>query len=105
MATARPFAYNPSQTIIPGVSLFGYLSVADIGTVLNPNGSILFNSSPSQYLSIPNNTGFTQNQAFTKECWFYPTTLNGGYVWAMLQTNFLCVEYRNNGKFLIDGII
>ena len=102
MATARPFAYNPSQTIIPGVSLFGYLSVADIGTVLNPNGSILFNSSPSQYLSIPNNTGFTQNQAFTIECWFYPTTLNGGYVWAMLQTNFLCVAYRNNGKFIID---
>jgi hypothetical protein len=32
MATARPFAYNPSQTIIPGVSLFGYLSVGDIGT-------------------------------------------------------------------------
>lgn len=32
MATARPFAYNPSQTNIPGVSLFGYLSVGGIGT-------------------------------------------------------------------------
>lgn len=67
-----------------------------------PNGSILFNSSPAQYLSIPNNTAFTQNQPFTIECWFRPTSYTGGYVWAMLQHNFYTVTYRNSGKFVID---
>ena len=32
MSTSRPFAYNPSQTNIPGVELFGYLSVGPIGS-------------------------------------------------------------------------
>jgi energy-coupling factor transporter ATP-binding protein EcfA2 len=65
------------------------------------NGSIRFTSTPSQYLSIPNSSAFTQNQAFTIETWFYPTSNTGGYVWAMLQQNFLTVKYSGN-KFIID---
>ena len=103
MAISRPFAYNPSLTPISGATQTGNLAIATSSTALsNTNGSVLFNSSPSQYLSIPNNVGFTQNQPFTIECWFYPTTLQGGYVWAMLQPNFLTVVYRNSGKFVID---
>ena len=103
MAISRPFAYNPSLTSISGATQVGNLAIATSSTALsNTNGSILFNSSPSQYLSVPNNTGFSQTQPFTIECWFYPTTLQGGYVWAMLQPNFLTVVYRNSGKFVID---
>ena len=103
MATSRPIAYNPSLVPISGATQVGNLVIATNSTALsNTNGSILLNSSPSQYLSIPNSTGFTQNQAFTIECWFRPTNLQGGYVWAMLQTNFLTVAYRNSGKFVID---
>ena len=65
------------------------------------NGSVQFTSTPSQYLSIPNSTAFTQNQAFTIETWFYPTSNTGGYVWAMLQPDFLTVKYSGN-KFIID---
>ena len=31
------------------------------------NGSVLFNTSPSQYLSIPNNVAFVQTGGFTIE--------------------------------------
>lgn len=75
-----------------------------ISVIMPPptTGSVLFNTTPTQYLSVPNNAAFTQNQAFTIETWFYPTTLNGGYVWSMLQNSFLCVTYRNSGKFVLD---
>jgi hypothetical protein len=91
-----------SITFGAGITI-GQGIVAGVGTPVAPtNGSIQFTSSPSQYLSIPNNAAFTQNQAFTIETWFRPTTLTGGYVWAMLQPNFLTVTYRNSGKFVID---
>ena len=65
------------------------------------NGSVLFNATPTQYLTVPNNAAFTQNQAFTIETWFYPTSTTGGYVWSMLQTNFLTLRY-NSSQFVID---
>ena len=67
-----------------------------------PTGSVLFTTTPSQYLTVPNNAAFTQNQAFTIETWFRPTNITGGYIWAMLQTNFLNVAYRSSGQFQID---
>jgi hypothetical protein len=67
-----------------------------------PTGSVLFTTSPTQYLTVPNNAAFTQNQAFTIETWFRPTNITGGYIWSMLQVNFLTVTYRNSGKFVID---
>ena len=67
-----------------------------------PTGSVLFTTTPSQYLTVPNNAAFTQNQAFTIETWFRPTNITGGYIWAMLQTNFLGLAYRASGKFQID---
>jgi hypothetical protein len=76
-------------------------TVTSISTAVS-NGSVLFNTSPSQYLSIPNNAAFVQTGGFTIECWFYPTTLNGGYIWSMLQPNFLTLTYRNSGQFIID---
>jgi hypothetical protein len=54
------------------------------------------------FWTIPNNIAFTQNQAFTIETWFKPTSYTGGYIWSMLQSNFLNVAYRNSGKFEID---
>lgn len=77
----------------------GYLGRASVPAA---SGSILFNTSPSQYLSVPNNTAFQQNTPFTIECWFYPTALTQSYVWAMLQHNFLTVSYRNAGQFVVD---
>ena len=41
-------------------------------------GSVLFSTSPTQYLTVPNNAAFTQNQAFTIETWFRPTNITGG---------------------------
>jgi hypothetical protein len=69
---------------------------------INTSGSVLFTTSPSQYLSVPNNVAFTQNQAFTIETWFYPTNITGGYIWAMNEPNFLTVKYASSGKFQID---
>ena len=76
----------------------GYVPVF---TSSNVNGSALFTVTPSQYLSIPNNAAFTQNTAFTCECWFRPTNVTGGYVWAMLQRNWICVKYSGS-KFILD---
>ena len=67
-----------------------------------PTGSVLFTTTPTQYLTVPNNAAFTQNQPFTIETWFYPTNITGGYIWAMLQPNFLTMTYRSSGKFQID---
>ena len=67
-----------------------------------PTGSVLFTTSPTQYLTVPNNAAFTQNQAFTIETWFRPTNITGGYIWSMLQVNFLTMTYRSSGKFQID---
>jgi len=83
----------------PGINIGGGISVTATPAT---TGSVLFSTSPSQYLTVPNNTAFTQNQAFTIETWFYPTNITGGYIWSMLQVNFLTVTYRNSGKFIID---
>lgn len=85
---------GPGWTIGPGWSIQG-------GAPVLVNGSALFNATPTQYLTVPNNAAFTQNQAFTIETWFYPTSTNGGYVWAMLQTNFLTLKYTAS-QFVID---
>ena len=94
---------------LPGIAIGAGINIGAgifIGTGTPPvpptTGSVLFNATPSQYLTVPNNAAFTQNQAFTIETWFYPTNITGGYIWSMLQVNFLTVTYRNSGKFVID---
>jgi hypothetical protein len=57
-------------------------------------GSFQFTTTPSQYLSIPNSTAFTQNTAFTYELWYYPTSTNSGYLVAMLQSNWITVKWN-----------
>jgi hypothetical protein len=57
-------------------------------------GSFQFTTTPSQYLSIPNSTAFTQNTAFTYELWYYPTSTNSGYLVAMLQHNWITVKWN-----------
>ena len=57
-------------------------------------GSFQFTTTPSQYLSIPNSTAFTQNTAFTYEFWYYPTSTNTGYLVAMLQSNWITVRWN-----------
>jgi Concanavalin A-like lectin/glucanases superfamily len=92
-----------SIVIQSGITIQGGITIgASNAPIILVNGSAQFTVTPTQYLSVPNSTAFTQNQPFTIECWFYPTTLNGGYVYAMLQPNFLCVTYRNSGKFVLD---
>ena len=88
-------------SIGPGWSIGAGWSIQGGAPVL-VNGSVLFNATPTQYLTVPNNAAFTQNQAFTIETWFRPTNITGGYVWSMLQPNFLTVTYRNSGQFIID---
>lgn len=94
---------------LPGIAVGGGINIGGgifMGTGTPPTppttGSVLFNSTPSQYLSVPNNAAFTQNQPFTIETWFYPTDITGGYIWAMLQQDFLGLAYRASGKFQID---
>ena len=65
-------------------------------------GSVLFNATPTQWLSIPNNAAFSQDTAFTYEGWFYPTSLTACYPFIMLQNNWIGVTYRNSGKFILD---
>ena len=60
-------------------------------------GSFQFTTTPSQYLSIPNSAGFTQNTAFTYELWYYPTSTNGGYIVAMLQHNWITIKWAAGG--------
>lgn len=60
-------------------------------------GSFQFTTTPTQYLSIPNNAGFTQNTAFTYEFWYYPTSTNSGYLVAMLQPNWLTLQWSRHG--------
>jgi Concanavalin A-like lectin/glucanases superfamily len=92
-----------SIIIEQGITVQGGITIgAGAPPVVLVNGSAQFTITPTQYLSVPNSAAFTQNQPFTIECWFYPTTLNNGYVWAMLQHNFLTVTYRNSGQFVID---
>jgi hypothetical protein len=57
-------------------------------------GSFQFTTTPSQCLSIPNSTAFTQNTAFTYELWYYPTSTNTGYLVAMLQSNWITVKWN-----------
>ena len=60
-----------------------------------PNGSVLFTTTPTQWLSVPNSTAFLQQQPFTYEGWFYPTNAtNTQYLWQMLQQNWIGVSYK-----------
>ena len=86
--------------ITPGFSSFNGVSLLDTPGPLT-YGSMLFNATPTQYLTVPNNAAFTQNQAFTTECWYYPTSTGTGYVWSMLQHNFLTLKWLG-GQFQID---
>jgi len=93
----------PGIAIGPGITVGGGIFMGTGTPPVPPTtGSVLFSTSPTQYLTVPNNTAFTQNQAFTIETWFYPTNITGGYIWAMLQTDFLTLAYRSSGKFQID---
>ena len=85
-----------------GIQMGDGLVVGSYSTsiLVNP-GSVLFNASPSQWLSVPNSSAFTQNQPFTIECWYRPTSTTTSYVWAMLQTNFLTLKWENN-NFKLD---
>ena len=89
--------------VITGTSIIGGTTI----TVPPPpppapsNGSILFNATPTQWLSVPNNTAFVQTGGFTIECWFRPTSTGAGYIWAMLQHNFLTCKWLG-GQFVID---
>ena len=85
-------------TIGPGINFGPGITVAMPPAT---TGSVLFNATPTQYLTVPNNAAFTQNQAFTTEAWYYPTSTGGGYVWSMLQTNFLTLKYTAS-QFQID---
>ena len=91
-----PIVIEQGITVGPGVAI-GPGSVPATG----PNGSLLFNATPTQWLSVPNNTAFVQTGGFTIECWYYPTSTNRGYVWAMLQHNFLTCKWIG-GQFQID---
>lgn len=81
----------------PGINIGAGITIAMPPAT---TGSVLFNTTPTQYLSVPNNAAFTQNQAFTIETWYYPTSNGGGYVWAMLQHNFLCLKVNSSGAGL-----
>ena len=70
--------------------------IRSIGAVIL-GGSFQFTTTPTQYLSIPNNAGFTQNTAFTYELWYYPTSTNGGYIVAMLQHNWITIKWGPGG--------
>lgn len=78
-------------------------TVASIRSIAKPvsvtvTGSFLFTTSP-QYLSIPNNSAFVQNNtSFTYEFWFYPTSTNRGYLIAMLQHNWITVNWNATGS-------
>jgi hypothetical protein len=80
-------------TIGSGISIQPELTIT--------NGSLLFNATPTQWLSVPNNTAFDQTGGFTTECWFRPTSTGSGYIWAMLQHNFLTCKWIGS-KFAID---
>ena len=89
--------------VITGTSIIGgtTITVAPSPPPAPSNGSILFNATPTQWLSIPNNTAFVQTGGFTIECWFRPTSTGSGYIWAMLQHNFLTCKWIG-GQFQID---
>ena len=73
------------------------------GSIFTP-GSIFFNGT-SQYLSIPSSTAFDQNGIFTWECWFYPTNITNGYLWAELQSGFMGLGIGSGGipgKLYVD---
>jgi hypothetical protein len=70
--------------------------------VVIPGGSALLNATPTQWLSVPNDSVFAQDTAFTYEGWFYPTSLTACYPFIMLQHNWIGVTYRNSGQFILD---
>jgi len=73
------------------------------GSIFTP-GSIFFNGS-SQYLSLASNTAFDQNGIFTWECWFYPTNITNGFLWAELQSGFMGLGIGSGGipgKLYVD---
>ena len=94
--------YKINSTLAYGIpsltnlnSAFAYTNTYSV--VGGPGGSFQFTTTPAQYLSIPNSTGFTQNTAFTYELWYYPTSTNGGYLIAMLQHNWITIKWGAGG--------
>ena len=87
-------------TIGPGINIGGGIAIATTAAPAT-SGSVLFNATPTQWLSVPNNTAFVQTGGFTIECWFRPTSTGTGYIWAMLQHNFLTCKWIG-GQFQID---
>ena len=91
--------YKTNSTLTYGIpsltklnSAFAYTNTYSV--VGGPGGSFQFTTTPTQYLSIPNSTAFTQNTAFTYELWYYPTSTNIGYLVAMLQPNWITVKWN-----------
>ena len=89
-------AGHPYKSASPGSA-----SRAPMRSIINlsrdTGGSFQFTTTPSQYLSIPNNTAFTQNTAFTYEFWYYPTSVNSGYLITMLQGSWLTLQWSRHG--------
>jgi hypothetical protein len=92
MSTARPFAYNPSQTFIPGIELYGSLSVGPVGSGKIPglitwNGPdedlgyviakvVPDNSQPTPIAGASASVGFYRSSAFSEAAFLY--TVNRG---------------------------
>ena len=89
-------AGHPYKSASPGSA-----SRAPMRSIINlsrdTGGSFQFTTTPSQYLSIPNNAAFTQNTAFTYEFWYYPTSVNSGYLITMLQGSWLTLQWSRHG--------
>jgi hypothetical protein len=83
MPTSRPFAYNPSQTFIPGIELYGALSVGPVGsgkitgltTWNGPDEDLGYviakvvpgNSQPTPIAGVSASVGFYRSSTFTEE--------------------------------------
>ena len=87
MSTSRPFAYNPSQTSIPGIDLFGYLSVGPTGsgkitgltTWNGPNEDLGYiiakvvpgNTQPTPIAGVSASVGFYRSSTFSEAAFLY----------------------------------
>ena len=91
-----------SQTVTPTLTTTPTTTPTPTPTRAQANGSVLLNNAATQYLSLPNSSAFTQNTSFTYECWFNPTSANGGYVFGMNQTNWITLKFGTDRRFSLD---
>lgn len=107
MPTSRPFAYNPSQTFIPGVNLFGALSVGPIGSgkiagLTTWNGPdedlgyviakvVYDNSQPTPIAGVSASVAFYRSSAFTEAAFLHIVNrgLHFNYSEGSLASNYL----------------